>query len=121
MQKKKQIGAAGESLAADYLIDHGYTIHAVNYTVHHVGEIDIIAQKDEFLVCVEVKTRYSLLVPFEFLIPRSKQQKIIKTARYYIQEHTLFDRVIRFDVVFVDMSGAQPVVTHLKQAFEVGR
>jgi putative endonuclease len=121
MQTTKLVGSAGEQLAADYLSAHGYTIIAYNYSVHHVGEIDLIARKDEFLICTEVKTRSSLLVPFEFLIPKSKQQKIIKTARFYVQQHRFFDAVVRFDVVFVDLSAGCPIITHLPQAFEADR
>ena len=121
MQTTKLVGSAGEQLAADYLSSQGYTIIAYNYAVHHVGEIDLIARKNEFLICVEVKARYSLLVPFEFLIPKSKQYKIIKTARYYIQQYRYFDMVVRFDVVFVDLSGSVPVITHLPEAFVAER
>ena len=43
---KRFIGDKGEDLAVKTLVDRGFTIISRNYTVHNVGEIDIIAGKD---------------------------------------------------------------------------
>jgi putative endonuclease len=53
---KQTLGVWGESIAAQYLIDHGYEILARNQRVSH-AEIDLIARFDGILVFVEVKTR----------------------------------------------------------------
>ena len=53
---KQTLGAWGESVAAQYLIEHGYEILARNQHVSH-AEIDLIARFDGMLVFVEVKTR----------------------------------------------------------------
>ena len=57
----KDLGRQGEDMAVKYLLDEGFKIIARNY-VSGRGEIDIIAedQKDNYLVFLEVKTRYSL-------------------------------------------------------------
>ena len=117
MQTQKQLGTCGELYAARYLEARGYRMIDYNFAVHDVGEIDLIARHDIFLVCVEVKTRVSLAVPFTYLVPWSKQRKIIRTAQYYVQRHRLHQLVVRVDVVFVDMSTGAPVITHIPNAF----
>jgi putative endonuclease len=51
---KIEIGAWGESIAAEWLAEHGYQIIALNVRTPH-GEIDLIVQQD-ITVFVEVKT-----------------------------------------------------------------
>ena len=53
---KKLLGRAGEIKAAEYLKKNGYKIAEKNYRTH-IGEIDIIAEKDGVTVFIEVKTR----------------------------------------------------------------
>ena len=52
---KKEIGAWGEGIAADWLAEHGYQIIARNVRTPY-GEIDIIAQQGDVTIFVEVKT-----------------------------------------------------------------
>ena len=115
--KNKTTGQAGERMAAHYLRMNGYSILECNFAMHRVGEIDIVAKKGEFLVCVEVKTRYSQAVPMAALVPRSKQRKIVLAARHFVQLHRYFNMVVRFDVVLVDLSDNEPMVAHFPNAF----
>jgi putative endonuclease len=110
-------GIKGEQIAYSYLIEKGYTIIARNFRRHRIGEIDLIAVKDRFAVCVEVKTRYAPTVPFEYLVPWSKQKKIIKTALYAISKLNLNRYIIRFDIVFVDLGTTPPSIRHIESAF----
>jgi len=112
-------GRSGEDKVAHYLTGHGYTILARNFILRHGGEIDIIARCGEYLACVEVKTRWSLTVPFASLIPLSKQRKIIKTAHFFIQMKRLHDVVVRFDTAFVDMTCEPARIEYLENAFQV--
>ena len=50
-----RLGQTGESAAARYLQLHGYKILEKNFR-SRFGEIDIVAQKNETVVFVEVKT-----------------------------------------------------------------
>ena len=50
---RKAVGYAGEELAALLLLQRGYRILARNFSCQ-VGEIDIIAEKDDLLSFVEV-------------------------------------------------------------------
>ena len=58
MAYHNELGKIGEQLAADYLTRNGYTILERNF-IYQKAEIDIIAQKDDTISIVEVKTRNS--------------------------------------------------------------
>lgn len=54
----KTTGNKGEDLAAEYLVNHGYTLLHRNWRFRH-WEVDIIASKGKFLHFFEIKTRTS--------------------------------------------------------------
>lgn len=86
-----------------------------------LGEVDLILLDGGVVVFVEVKTRsgHGFGSPLEAVAPR-KQQKMVKTAMWYLQEKKLHSREARFDVVGVSWSGREPVVQHIENAFEAG-
>lgn len=77
---KNEIGKLGEENVCTYLENLGYRIIVRNYRIKG-GEIDIIAQNDEYTAFVEVKSRKpdSLVSGFE-AVNKRKQSLIIKTA-----------------------------------------
>jgi len=86
------------------------------------GEIDIIAKDNQgdILVFVEVKTRMSDIfgLPEESVI-YSKQQKLIKTVLFYLQEkRELADMDFRIDVmgIEIDQDYRRARVKHIKNA-----
>lgn len=112
----KDIGNQGERLARDYLIERGYKILEMNFTTR-LGEIDIIAEKDNIISFVEVKTRRSLKygMPKEAVNYR-KMQKIIRVAENYIAYKIRDDRQYRFDVIEVFLSDNKNI-NHIEDAF----
>ena len=52
---RKEIGALGESVAAEYLRRHGFSIRDRNIA-RKTGELDLIAEKEDTLHFIEVKT-----------------------------------------------------------------
>lgn len=56
MAQKDVVGRAGEARAAAYLRECGYTILDQNWRCRD-GEIDIVAERDDQIAIVEVKTR----------------------------------------------------------------
>lgn len=101
MRATQALGFAGEKLVAEFLEKQGYTILAKNFR-SSFGEIDVIAQKDEYLAFVEVKTRKVAHFPIASVITPGKQKKIIKTAKYYLmRQRGVIDKVCRFDVATV--------------------
>ena len=95
------LGQDGEDLATRYLELSGYLILYRNYRCR-LGEIDIIATKDDVLTFVEVKTRLSTITgqPAE-AVTFTKQQKIRRIAQYYMMCEGLLDNmpIISFDVI----------------------
>lgn len=98
----KQIGDLGEERACEYLKKQGYQILERNYRIRG-GEIDIITQDKEYLVFVEVKTRYShdWGLPVESMTSW-KIRHLLKTAKFYLQKIDYGDGPYRLDFVSVD-------------------
>ncbi|HIE26995.1 TPA: YraN family protein [Candidatus Poribacteria bacterium] len=118
---KKQIGEIGESLAVKFLKQKGYRIIEQNYRSTW-GEIDIVAQDEDILTFVEVKTRRSLKFGTpQLAVTNSKQRKISKAALEYLQENVLFDSVCRFDVISIVFppEPSEPIIEHIENAFEL--
>jgi putative endonuclease len=96
------LGKRGEMAAADHLRKNGYKILEQNYRCE-IGEIDIIAKKEGRLLFIEVKTRKSdhFGVPEES-VHTIKQQKIFRTAEWYLKQNKAEDKPVGFEVVAVD-------------------
>ena len=100
---KQYLGTKGEDAAAGLLKDKGFNILRRNYAVHNVGEIDIIAEKDEEIHIFEVRTRRNIgYYPdsAESVVLR-KRNKVIKTAERFINENDLYGRNVVFEVIMV--------------------
>lgn len=113
---RRAIGEKREQQAKEYLQQQGYRILETNFYCR-LGEIDLIAAKEDYLVFVEVKYRKNLHQgsPLEAVDYR-KQRKMIKTAMYYIMmQGYQADIPCRFDVVAI--TGEQ--IEHLENAFGV--
>lgn len=114
-ENKREIGAAYEKQAVDFLQKKGYEILETNFRCRQ-GEIDIIAKEKEYLVFVEVKYRKDTRAGSGFeAVDYRKQQKIIQTARYYLYCHQLGEEIpCRFDVIGI----CQDKITLIRNAFE---
>ncbi|GEM_PF-162559 len=107
-------GLKGEKVAEKYLISLGYQILAQNYH-SYFGEVDLVCQKGETIVFVEVKNykKDSIKTPYQ-AVSNSKRHKIIKTAQRYIMEHRLDNVAVQFDVLIIESGN---VIDHLEGAF----
>lgn len=110
-------GKRGEDFAAEYLIKQGYKILERNFHSRY-GEIDIIAQNDDYIVFVEVKARqYNSMISGREAVNFSKQRKIVKTSVLYLQEH-YFDLQPRYDVIEISLSKQRICgIEHIESAF----
>jgi putative endonuclease len=108
------LGKKGEERAAASLKASGMKIIARNYR-SKFGEVDIVAQCGEVLVFAEVKAwSYFGVEDLQYGLNARKQQKIIKTAKYFLFENREYSNMpIRFDVLYVKNND----VTHLASAF----
>ena len=100
MSSHNDLGSLGEKLAADYLRSQGYCILEQNF-YYQRAEIDIIAQYQNTLIIVEVKTRNSSYFgdPQNFITP-AKIKLLVKAADAYIQDRGI-SLELRFDVIAV--------------------
>lgn len=113
------LGQWGEDRAAAFLRLRGYRIAERNFSAR-CGEIDIIAEKKEFIVFAEVKLRKSdeYGAPREF-VTASKQRKIINTARLWLAKHDC-ELQPRFDVIEIyapDGKNGRVSINHIEDAF----
>lgn len=115
--RRKQRGAAGESLAMRFLEREGMKILQRNYRYER-GEIDIVAEEGEEIVFVEVKARRSKAFGEpEDAVTDQKQEQLRKVAEGYLFEHELSDRACRFDVVAIFFHNGRAEFNHIKNAF----
>jgi uncharacterized protein (TIGR00252 family) len=114
------LGKHGEDLAALYLFRHGFQIVQRNFHLGAYGEIDIIAQKDNVLSFIEVKTqRHAKFGPPESWVDEKKRQQIGMIAEGYLAQNPVENLDCRFDVVTVDISGGEMKIEFLPDAFRL--
>ena len=116
MAEHNELGKLGEELAVDYLKKNGYKILTTNWTFQK-AEIDIIAQIENTLAIIEVKTRSSI----EFGLPQDavkpkKIQLLVKAVNAYVIEKDL-DIDVRFDIIAIYKEGKSFAIEHLIDAF----
>lgn len=114
MSDKIKTGNEGENLAASFLKQKGFDIVARNYRYNR-GEIDIIAQRENWLIFVEVKTRSSNKFgePEEF-VTEFKAKKIFEAADQFIYNID-WQGHVRFDVISIKV-GAETEIVHFEDA-----
>ena len=110
-------GPKGEEIAAAFLARKGYRI--IDRNVRGAGgEIDLIVEKEEVLVFVEVKTdRTGAFGPPELRVDERKQRQLVKIATRYLQQHDASDVDLRFDVIGIRLRGEAPEIEHIENAF----
>ncbi|HMI06182.1 MAG TPA: YraN family protein [Flavobacterium sp.] len=116
MAEHNELGKLGEELAVKFLRKDGYEILETNW-VFQKAEIDIIAQKDNVLAVVEVKTRSSIDfgLPQDFVKPK-KIQLLVKAVNEFVIQNDL-DVEVRFDIISIHKKGNQFIIDHLTDAF----
>ena len=116
MAEHNDLGKLGEELSVDFLQKKGYHILETNWTFQK-AEVDIIAQKENILVVIEVKTRSSIDFgsPQDFVKP-AKIQLLVKAINEYVISNDL-DLEIRFDIIAISKEGNNFNIEHLEDAF----
>lgn len=118
----KKIGDLGEKIARDYLKKRGYQILAKNYVPKWLGfdkkEIDIVAEKENTISFIEVKT----LVGSKNFLPEEKvnslkKRKILKAAESFLLENKIsLDKKWQIDIISIkiDLNSKKAKISHLK-------
>lgn len=108
-------GSYGEKIARDHLIENKYQILEQNLR-NNLGEIDIIAKKDNIIVFIEVKSRSTINYGFPYeAVNYRKQSKIINVANTYIKLKKLKDYQFRFDIIEIFLKSKK--INHIENAF----
>ena len=103
MTRNQDIGKKSEDYVADYLVSRGATILCRNYSVHNVGELDIICSYKGKILIIEVKSRDRNMrfgTPEEAVTPQ-KQKKIFHTTAYYCHENHISLDIVSYYVAAV--------------------
>lgn len=120
--RRTQLGARGEQLAADHLSRRGMRILDRNFRTRS-GELDIVALDGRTIVFCEVKTRVasrSRRDPLESVHPR-KRARVRALAVRWLAEHAERPRAdeLRFDAVGITLApdGRLLRLDHVEAAF----
>jgi putative endonuclease len=120
--RRRQVGDAGEQLAADHLVRRGFQILDRNYRTRW-GELDIVASNERTIVFCEVKTRIATRAgrdPLESVHPRKRAQ-VRRMAGRWLADRSDHPRVsdLRFDAIGVTLSaeGRLLRLDHVEAAF----
>jgi len=109
-------GRKGEDLAALYLQSKGFLIRHRNW-VYEKDELDIVAEKDNFVVFVEVKTRsYTTFNYPEDAVDKKKIHKMMRAIEAYLDEFEI-DNEIRIDIVSVVLENNLTTINHFEDVY----
>jgi len=111
-----ELGKKGEKIAQNFLQTQGYKILATNWRFGK-AEIDIIAQKEQILVVVEVKTRSSEHYGKpEIFVNKKKMTLLLEAINHYVEENNIEDE-IRFDIISIIINQYREDLEHIENAF----
>lgn len=113
----RQIGAAAESKAVDFLIDQGYRIVERNFR-SNAGELDVVAYDGSVLCFIEVRSRASdCCGNAAVTVTPAKQGKVTRAAYSYLHIRRVQFGEARFDVVA--MTGSEMAL--IRDAWRLSR
>jgi putative endonuclease len=116
MADHNKIGHEGEVAAANYLIKKGYTIRHTNWFFGKM-ELDIVAEKEGWLIVVEVKTRSTETFEHpEDAITNAKIRRIVTATDAYLKTFDI-ELPVRFDVIAAIPKGDGYKIDHIDDAF----
>jgi len=117
---RQEVGKLGEEAARKFLKKQGYRIRETGFRCPR-GEIDIIAQKKDCLVFVEVRTKISLdFGTPEESITAAKKERLIASALTYTNTHQNIPSLWRIDVVAIELDEKGKIrrIEHIENAIE---
>lgn len=117
---RQRLGSFGERVAVAHLEAKGYHIRDRNFRVRE-GEIDIVAEHDDTLVFVEVKTRRGdKMGTAKEALNWRQAQNLMLAAEKYETSHQHLPPGRRFDLIAIDLdeNGELLSVEHIESAVE---
>ncbi|MBM3434762.1 MAG: YraN family protein [Bacteroidetes bacterium] len=111
-----ELGQKGEQAAAEYLVAQGYKILERNWRFGK-DEIDIIAEKGNYIVIVGLKARSTAYFGEpEDAVDKQKRRFLIRAADKYVIQKSI-DLEVRFDIVAVIFEQGRQTIRHIEDAF----
>lgn len=114
--KEDLLGKQGEDIACKFLMNKNFIILSRNFRAGKL-ELDIVAEKNNQLVVIEVKTRsYADIGEPWRAVTKHKQKQIIKAANAFIQKNNIHLET-RFDIVSIIHNQFKTEIEHIEEAF----
>ncbi|MGM9803414.1 MAG: YraN family protein [Muribaculaceae bacterium] len=110
-----ELGKAGEQAAKEFFIRKGYTIRESNWRCGKL-ELDLVVQKDGFVVFVEVKTRSSYDVDPTISITQAKIRNLINAGKSYLRMYKLPQLSMQIDYIFIAGTPGNFTLQHVENA-----
>lgn len=109
---RRKLGDRGEEIACQWYIARGFEIVEQNVSISRVGEIDVIASRENGnridLVFAEVKARSGNSAGYGYeAVNKQKRIRMMRSAMAWIRENVEYSRnriAWRLDVVSIDTS-----------------
>lgn len=116
MGNNREKGIVGENIAVEYLREKDYKIVERNYRTK-VGEIDIVAMKDNMLIFVEVKSRSNINFGYPYeAVSKRKFDKIMRASLIYMKQKGYRGYQMRYDIIEVFLSNDRKI-NHIENIF----
>ncbi|MCR5200979.1 MAG: YraN family protein [Saccharofermentans sp.] len=98
MRRSKVIGNEAEDAVIRLMTMQGYRFLVRNFTVHNMGELDVVMMKGQDLYVVEVKSRLEGTAYADPLrsITQKKQMRMLNTTKVLVSKYNLFDMNVHF-------------------------
>lgn len=114
----REWGKTAEDIATEFLTRKGYPILERNWSpAGGHKEIDIISQKDNYIIFIEVKARSGRdLSPLEALTPQ-KLNNIYRCAESYLKMMPGQHWRYRFDIITIEGNPSDYSLNHIEDAF----
>jgi putative endonuclease len=107
MSRHKKLGEKGEQLATDWFSQKGYRILHRNWRFSHY-EIDLIAEKEDRIHFIEVKTRSNNVFGFpEESVTPKKIRRLMCAAEEYLLRNCV-EKPVQYDILSIGLYGNAP-------------
>ena len=107
MAHHNHTGILGEQMAAEYLLEKGFSILHQNWRHSH-WEVDFIASLNNTLHFIEVKTRRTKKFGYpEEDVTKKKMENLINASEEYLYQYPEW-KIIQFDVLSITILKNKP-------------
>ncbi|GHU58322.1 UPF0102 protein [Clostridia bacterium] len=111
----RDVGCVGEARVCAKLESSGYVVIARNYRASRY-EIDIVAENEDCVCFVEVKTRSGMVADVVSVVTIPQRRRIMAAAERFCLDNDI-DKPVRFDVALVP-AFAGGGIAYVEDAYE---